>query len=83
LYACKMAATTKSGLLEGGMRLLTLSLVFLLLSIIADIVSDFGFLPRLFNTAREVILALFILVMLLGMMKMVRDASNFLRLVQP
>ena len=83
LYAYKMTATTKGGALERGMKLMVLSLVFLLLSIIADAFDDLGFGAGVFDTAHDIILAVFILIMFFGMMTLARDASNYLRSVRP
>lgn len=78
-----MTATTKGGVLQRGMRLMMLSLVLLLLAIIADIVDELGFGLGVFDTAHDLILAAFILLMFFGMVTMARDASNFLKLVRP
>ena len=83
LYAYKMAATTKGGVLERGMRLMALSLSFLLLSIIADTVGDLGFGSSVFDIAHDLILAVFIVLMFFGLMIMARDASHFIKLVRP
>ena len=84
LYAYKMTATAKGGVLERGMRVMTLSLLFLLLSIIADMVGDLRFVSGgVSDTAHDLILAVFILLTFFGLMTMVRDASQFIKLVRP
>ena len=78
-YAYKMAESIKGEVLERGMRLILLSLVFLLLSMIADLADDLGFGSGIFDIVHDLILAVFIMLMLFGLRRMVRDISDFLK----
>ena len=80
--AYKMLKTTKSGGMERGMRLIMLSMIFLLFSVIADFVSDLGFGSGVFDIAHDLSLAVFIMLMFFGLLLMVRDVSALVKLVQ-